>query len=245
MAQGMVEQSWDAPEDWFMTNLVTQSKIIKQIHNFKFIKKYINFSTPEVYGNNSKWQKESFDFMPTTPYAISRASFDLYLKNMYENFNFPIIITRASNIYGPTQQLFRIIPRTILFGLNKTKLIIDGDGKTTRSFIHMNDVSKALLKIIDKGKNGETYHISSNDLITIDALVKKICKVLGINLEISYGPERVGKDKYYKLKTTKIRKLGWKDIISLEEGIIETSNWLKHINKKIIKKDNIYYKHIK
>ena len=75
------------------------------------------------------------------------------------------------------QQLYRIIPRTILFGLNKIKLIIDGDGKTTRSFIHMDDVSRALLKIIEKGKNGQTYHISSNNLISINSLVKKICKV--------------------------------------------------------------------
>lgn len=245
MAQGMVEQSWKSPEDWYNTNLVSQSILINKIFKFNFIKKFIHFSTPEVYGSTAHWISENFNFMPTTPYAISRASFDMHLKKMHENFNFPVIITRTANIYGPGQQLFRIIPRAILFAINKKKLIIDGDGQTLRSFIHMDDVSNALWQIAKKGKLGETYHISTKRLITIKSLVKKIAKVTNTKLNISFGPERIGKDKFYKLNTSKIRNLGWRENISLKNGIEDTFEWIKNFNKNIINKNLTYYKHQK
>lgn len=244
MAQGMVEQSWFSPEDWYNTNLVSQSRLINKIYKFKFIKKYINFSTPEVYGNIKNWQKEKFDFTPTTPYAISRAAFDLHLKEMNKVFKFPIILTRAANIYGPNQQLYRIVPKTIISAMFKKELTLDGGGNSYRSFIFMDDVSDALIHIIKKGKIGESYHISSNKIYSIKQIVKFISKVIGMKLKIKVGRERLGKDKYYKLNSNKIRTLGWEDKTNLKKGIILTKDWIYENRNKFVNY-GLYYKHIK
>ena len=146
-AQGMVEESWFSPEDWYKTNFTSQILLINQIIKLKTIKKYINFSTPEVYGSTKKFFKESYSFNPSTPYALSRASFDLHLKLLNKNYNFPMIITRTANIYGPYQQLYRIIPKSII-SLKKRKINLHGGGNSIRSFIFMSDVSEALYKIL-------------------------------------------------------------------------------------------------
>jgi dTDP-glucose 4,6-dehydratase len=113
-------------------------------------------------------KKETNIFSPTTPYAISRSAQDLNLLAFYKTYNFPVVFTRAANIYGPYQQSFRIIPKVIISILTNKKIPIHGKGNTLRSFIFMPDVSKALYKIIEDKKNiGETFHISSKKFITI------------------------------------------------------------------------------
>ena len=120
-ALGMVHESWLNPEDWFQTNLIDQTSFYKNLIGKKFIKKIIHVSTPEVYGSTSRNLKENYKFNPSTPYAISRAAMDIQLKRMYEYFGLPIIITRTANVYGPGQQLYRIIPKTILSFKKKEK----------------------------------------------------------------------------------------------------------------------------
>ena len=245
-AQGMVEESWENPIDWYQTNLISLTKIIQEIKDFKFIKKFINFSTPEVYGDTKKWKKESDTFNPTTPYAISRAAFDSYLINLYKITNFPMIITRTANVFGPTQQLYRIIPRTIIYSILGKKLSLDGGGQSKRSFIHIHDVCSALSVLIKKGKLGETYHISTNKIVSIKKLVELILNKMKIkkNKIIKKSIERKSKDMRYMLCTKKIRNLGWKDKISLDNGLEQTIKWIDH-NFKILKKCSLKYNHKK
>lgn len=246
IAQGMVAESWLNPLHWYKTNVISQINIIEMIRRHSKIEKYIHFSTPEVYGSTSNWKYETNIFLPSTPYAISRSSTDLHLKAINKNFNFPCIITRASNVYGKHQQLYRIIPRSIIFTLLNKKIIIDGNGNTTRSFIHIQDVCDALYLIINKGEAGLTYHISTNHLISIKELVKKIISKLSFNPNkfIKFSKERIGKDKYYKLSSSKLRKLGWKDKVKLKDGIDETIEWVVK-NKNLLKYKNLYYQHKK
>lgn len=229
-AQSMVSQSWKTPEDWYQTNVVSFSKLVSGISKIPTVKKFIQFSTPEVYGSTEGWIKESFNFSPNTPYAISRAAADWHLKASFENYSFPVIFTRASNVYGEHQQLYRIIPRTILSILLGQKLPLQGGGKSVRSFIHIDDVSIAINKIIKFGKIGESYHISTNKMISILDLVSEIARQMEINVEsiINPVPERPGKDFAYQLNSEKIRfELGWQDEISLEEGLQSTILWVK------------------
>ena len=114
-AQGMVAQSWETPQDWYQTNVVGQVKLHDQLRKLKFINKYVHVTTPEAYGSTHGWIKESFNFAPSTPYAVSRAACDLHLMSFFKAYNFPVVFTRAANVYGPGQQLYRIIPRTILY----------------------------------------------------------------------------------------------------------------------------------
>ena len=170
-AQSMVAQSWENPDHLYQTNVVALSELGNLLLKEKSINKFIHFTTPEVYGSTTGWLKESFNFSPSTPYAVSRAAGDWHLKCLYENFGFPVIFTRAANVYGPGQQLYRIIPRTILSALTGKKLPLHGGGKSIRSFIHIDDVSTALETLMHQGAAGDSYHISTNDMISIFELV--------------------------------------------------------------------------
>ena len=124
-AQSMVAQSWDFPDHWYQTNVVGLAKLGSLLLKEKTIKKFVHFTTPEVYGSTSGLLKESFDFAPSTPYAISRAAGDWHLKCLFENYGFPVIFTRAANVYGPGQQLYRIIPKALLSALTGHKLLVN------------------------------------------------------------------------------------------------------------------------
>ena len=228
-ALGMVTQSWKNPEDWYQTNVVAQVKLHDQLRKFDFITKYVHVTTPEVYGNTYGWITENFNFNPSTPYAVSRAACDLHLKSFIDAYNYPVVFTRSANVYGPGQQLYRIIPRTILYARLGKKLSLHGGGSSDRSFVHMDDVSDATYRIAMNGIVGDTYHISTKETISIRDLVIKICRSIDMNFYdlVEESEERLGKDQSYKLDSDKIRKeLGWQDAMGLEEGIASTIEWV-------------------
>jgi dTDP-glucose 4,6-dehydratase len=236
-AQGMVAQSWETPQDWYQTNVVGQVKLHDQLRKLKFIKKYVHVTTPEAYGSTDGWIKESFNFAPSTPYAVSRAACDLHLMSFFKAYNFPVVFTRAANVYGPGQQLYRIIPRTMLYARLGKKMKLHGGGLSTRSFIHMDDVSAATFKIAIDGIQGDSYHISTNETITIRGLVEKICELTNANFSdlVEVSEDRLGKDQAYLLDSTKLREnLTWQDKINLEQGLIDTLSWVDN-NIEILK----------
>ncbi len=246
-SQGMVAQSWIRPIDWYKTNILFQTKLVEEINKLNLIKRYLNFTTPEVYGSNKNFIAESFKFNPTTPYANSRAAFDFHLKNMHKIYNFPILFTRAANVYGQHQQIYRVIPRSILFFILNKKFYLDGGGLSKRSFIHIDDVSNATYKVLFNGKVGETYHISTNNIIKIKDLVYEIAKILNkdFNKNVEYTDERLGKDHSYLLKSNKIRdELNWSEKISLKDGLSQTNKWIKN-NINFISKMELNYIHKK
>lgn len=229
-AQSMVAESWRTPGDWFMTNAVSTIKLHDELRKCDFMKRYVHVSTPEVYGSCSGFVKEDFPFNPSTPYAVSRAAADMSLNTFYNAYQFPVVTTRAANVYGPGQQLYRIIPRTILFIMLGKKLQLHGGGLSTRSFIHMKDVSEATWRIMEKGSNGSSYHISTREIISIRELVERICKKLGVRFEdhVEVVGERLGKDAAYQLDSTKLRgELGWQDQLDLNQGLDECIAWVR------------------
>jgi dTDP-glucose 4,6-dehydratase len=229
-AQSMVGESWQHPADWFMTNAVSTVKLHDELRKLDFLKRYVHVSTPEVYGSCSGFVKEDFPFNPSTPYAVSRAAADMSLRTFHAAYDFPVVTTRAANVYGPGQQLYRIIPRTILFIMLGRKLQLHGGGVSTRSFIHMRDVSEATWRIAQNGRNGDTYHISTDEVISIRDLVAKICDRLEVRFEdhVEIVGERLGKDSAYHLDSTKLRgELGWRDQISFDQGLEECVRWVQ------------------
>ena len=245
-AQGMVVESWSKPEDWYNTNITSNSKLINNLSNVS-LKKYLNFTTPEVYGTIEKKIKENINFYPSTPYATSRAAQDMNLLAYKKFLNFPVVFTRAANIYGPGQKLYRIIPKTIISAILKKKLFLHGGGKSLRSFIYIDDVCFILEKILfDKYNAGETYHISTNQFITIKNLVLMILDKMNANKSlISFAKERRGKDHGYLLDSSKVRKkYRWSEKTSLNEGLKKTINYI-HEKFYYIQKESLEYKHKK
>ena len=244
-AQSMVAQSWEHPEHWYQTNVVGNVKLHDQIRHFYFLKKYVHVSTPEVYGNCTGKITEATLLNPSTPYAASRAACDLHLYTFLSRYKFPVVFTRAANVYGPGQQLYRIIPRAILYIKLGKKLQLHGGGHSVRSFIHIQDVASATLKIAREGAIGEAYHISTDEYISIRNLVELICKMMKSDFAkaVEIADERPGKDAAYLLDSSKLRKeLSWADSIGLKDGIRETIDWVTN-NLEELKKQPFEYVH--
>ena len=235
-AQSMVGESWLNPDHWMMTNVVSNVRLHEMLRNDDALERYVHITTPEVYGSTDGWVRENAPFNPSTPYAVSRAASDMSLRTYFNNYRFPVVSTRAANVYGPGQQLYRIMPRTIVAAMGGQKLRLDGGGTSVRVFIHMTDVSDATLRIAQKGTLGDTYHISSDRLISIRNLVEMILKRLGKSFDecVEIGPDRPGKDTAYQLDSSKLRtELGWQDTISLEQGIDDMVRWAERFKDEL------------
>ena len=247
IAQGMVAESWQKPEHWFQTNTVSHIRLHDKLRHNKNIKKYVHVSTPEVYGTCEGVVKEHTCYNPSTPYAVSKAACDLSLMTFYKNYNFPVCFTRSANVYGSGQQLYRIIPRTILFFLLGKKLQLHGGGHSVRSFIHIRDVADGTLRVARDAKPPEIFHFSTTRMISIRGAVELIAKILNVPFEdhVEIVADRPGKDAAYLLDSTKAKDvLGWKDQITLEQGIEETIRWVKD-NLSVLEKQNLSYLHKK
>ena len=214
-AQGMVAQSWQQPVHWYQTNVVANVLFHDRLRRASWLKKYVHVGTPEVYGSTSGVITESAPFNPSTPYAASRAGCDLHLRTFFNQYQFPVAWTRAANVYGPGQQLYRIIPRTILSIKLGQKLQLHGGGHSVRSFIHIDDVAAATLAIARQAPAGECYHLSTDRFISIRELVEMICRMMNADFRqvAQVTNDRPGKDAAYTLDSTKARQsLGWREI---------------------------------
>jgi dTDP-glucose 4,6-dehydratase len=243
IAQCMVAQSWDHPDDYFQTNTVSLTRIVKHLINKDYLDKLIQTSTPENYGNISNAFKESRNYNPTTPYGCSKAAFDMYLHMVYDRFKFPSVIIRTANIYGPHQQLYRIIPKTVIKIKKQEKLPLDGGGKSKRYFLYESDLTNGIHTLIDKGISGEIYHLSGLDYISIHDLVFKICENMNydFNKLVYLAPDRLGKDDEYAIDSSKAKKeLGWEPKVSLDAGLNSTISWINNDWEKIKNKSCEY-----
>lgn len=243
--QGMVAESWNNPEQWYQTNIVSKVKLHNVLRHCDFLDRYVRVSTPEVYGHTEDSVQEDRPFSPTTPYAVSHAAIDLSLLAFYRQYQFPVVLTRFANFYGPHQQLYRIIPRTIIYALIGKRLPLHGGGTSKRAFIHGDDVSSALYASIHHGQSGETYHFSSGQVISIAALVRNISQLIQVNYDdlIEVVADRPAKDAQYIMDTTKAEnELNWQPAIGLEEGLDQTIAWIKR-DLSTIKKSVLHYIH--
>lgn len=229
-AQSMVAESWLNPDHWYQTNVVANVRLHEKLRRFDFIQRYVHVSTPEVYGSCSGNVTEDARFNPSTPYAASRAACDLHLLTYYKNYRFPVVFTRAANVFGPGQQLYRIIPRTILFTQLGRRLQLHGGGHSVRSFIHIRDVAEGTLRVARQGIPGEAYHLSTRVTHSIRQVVELTCRKLGVPFEeaVEVVGDRPGKDAAYLLDASKARStLGWNEAIDFETGLDETIAWAR------------------
>ena len=237
-AQGMVAESWLNPTHWYQTNVVSQVALHDGLRQRSFLKKYVHITTPEVYGStDGGWMREQNNFAPSTPYAVSRAACDLHLHSFHKAYGFPVVFTRAANVYGPGQQLYRIIPRAMLSARTGQPMELHGGGYSERCFIHIHDVVRATLQLALEAEPGTTWHLSTREPISIRTLVERICDRCRVPFEsvVTDSGERLGKDQSYLLDSTAIREaFGWSDQVSLEQGLNETQAWVDtHLDQLI------------
>lgn len=242
-AQSEVAPSWQYPEQWFETNAVSIARLGNFLKDFKSLIKYVHISSPEVYGTCRGIVKENAPLNPSTPYAASKAAGDLFLLALFKNYNFPVSFIRSTNVYGAHQQLFKIIPRSIIYIKLGKKIELHGGGEAIKSYIHIRDVSKGTLAVLEKGVNGQIYHLSPDEGIKVKNVVKLICKKLNENFKKATKnvSERLGQDKAYIIDSSLARQtLWWHPEISIEEGIDDVIAWINNYWNEIRKMPLVY-----
>ena len=243
MGQGMVAPSWEKPEVWYTTNIAIKSRLMNALIDSSFLKKYIRIGTPEVFGSNENFLKEDECFNPSTPYAVSHAAIDFNLRCLYKQYDFPYIIGRFANFYGVGQQLYRIIPRLFLSCKSEKNFILDGKGESRRSFIFSNDIVSAIDSMIKFDGIGQEFNFSSNEEISIMSLVNKICNLTNVDKSriLKFGPERPGKDRYYRLDIKKSKNLlNWEPEVFLDEGLNIINQWISENIENLSNKSRTY-----
>ena len=246
MGQGMVAPSWENPLVWYETNISKKSLLLDNIRNLDSLEKYVRASTPEVYGSNDYLIKEYQEFNPSTPYAVSHSAIDFHIRCLGKQFEFPYLIGRFANFYGEGQQLYRVIPRTILSCITKKKFVLDGKGETSRRFIYRTDIVRAIESLLFKAPIKNEYNFSGDEEITINNLVKLICKLTSTSYDeiVTFGPDRLGKDNHYRLDCGKAKsELNWENKIKLKDGISNVIDWISR-NKNFLSKEPWKYIHL-
>ena len=229
MGQGMVAQSWDDPALWFNTNITKKSSLIKHLSQCDYLEQYIRASTPEIYGSSVNPRDPLSPLNPTTPYAISHASIDSYIRCLGTSYSFPFKLARFSNFYGVGQQLYRVIPRMILSCLTGKKFILDGGGTSVRSFINSLDICSAFDKMVHEAPLFSEYNFSGSEEVSISNLIDQICILCDVSRDsiVEMGPERIGKDFCYRLNCSQSHyDLDWSPEVTLEKGLTTMIKWM-------------------
>ena len=169
---------------------------------------------------------ESAPLNPSTPYAASKAAGDLFLFTLVKNFDFPLVMIRATNVYGAHQQLFKIIPRTAIYLKQDRRIQLHGGGVAVKSYIHIRDVSRGELAAMESGRPGAIYHLSPDHGYAVRDVVRSICNLMSRNFETSAEMvgERLGQDAAYVIDSSRARaELGWKPTVTIEQGLSRIS----------------------
>jgi len=227
--QGMVAESWGDPAQWYETNIVAKVRLHDQLRRYQWLERYLRVSTPEVYGSHETLLRESWQSNPSTPYAVSHAAVDASLRAFHHQYGFPVILTRFANFYGPGQQLYRIVPRTIIYALSGRKLQLHGGGTSVRAFIYADDIASGIMKALDAGRPGQIYHFSPERFLSIREVVEIVCERLDRRFDsvVEVAPERPGKDQAYLMDASRARdELSWEAQISFEQGVNRTIDWV-------------------
>jgi len=243
--QSEVAPSWENPEHWFNTNCVAFARLIHFLNGKKYLKKYLHVSTPEVYGSKTGLIDEGAAMDPSTPYGVSRAAQDQLLKILFARSGFPFVSVRAANVFGAGQQLWKIVPRSIIRLKKGQPVELHGGGTVKRSFIPIRDVSRGELAALERGKPGSIYHLATERCEEVRAVVRAICEMMGRSFENSVVAtgERSGQDAAYTLDIARARKdLAWEPAISLEKELRRVLEWIEG-HWEAIQKEPLVYEH--
>lgn len=229
-AESHVDNSIHNSNDFVRTNVMGTHSVLEAALKVHMPGKFINVSTDEVYGSVEAGSSLETDRLePRSPYSSTKAAADLLGQSYIATYDLPVITTRCANNFGPRQHEEKFIPKIITNALKGYPIPLYGDGTNVREWIYVKDHYHALKSIIDYGKPGETYNISSGYAMRNIDLLNKICDILGdwSKALIKHVPDRPGHDKRYSVDTTKLRNLGWEPKYTLEEALEHTVGWYK------------------
>ena len=193
------------------------------------VRKFIQISTDEVYGSieSGSFTEES-KLTPRNPYSASKAGGDRLAYSYWASYGIPVVITRASNNYGPYQYPEKLIPLFVTNALDDLAVPLYGDGKNVRDWLYVDDHASAIEFLIERGEPGEVYNVGGPDETYNLDVVRKIIEQTGASEDlIEYVTDRPGHDRRYSLASEKVRALGWEAQVTFDEGLPKTVDWYR------------------
>jgi dTDP-glucose 4,6-dehydratase len=228
-AETHVDRSIMAAGEFIKTDVEGTFVLLEAARRAPLLKRFVQISTDEVYGSVASGASvETDELRPRNPYAASKAGADRLAYSYWATYDVRVIVTRASNNYGPYQFPEKVIPLFATNAIDDIPVPLYGDGRNVRDWLHVLDHCRALDLLIEKGVDGEAYNIGGgNEVMNVD-LTRRILDGLGKPESlITRVPDRPGHDRRYCLDTTKLRALGWSPRVPFDEGLRETIVWYR------------------
>jgi len=229
-AESHVDRSILSPEPVIQTNFNGTFTLLEAARRNK-IARFVHVSTDEVYGSLAAPLEadEEFPLNASSPYSASKAASDLLVRSYFVTFKLPVVITRASNNYGPYQFPEKLIPLMITNAFEDRALPVYGDGQQVRDWLYVEDHCRGILAVLQKGREGEIYNIGGNRSLPNLDVVHQVLKLTGKPESlITYVTDRPGHDRRYALSSEKLmRETGWQPVMNFEAGLARTIEWYR------------------
>ncbi|HSG98448.1 MAG TPA: dTDP-glucose 4,6-dehydratase [candidate division Zixibacteria bacterium] len=229
-AETHVDRSLARPDVFFHSNVIGTACLLK-VSRERGVRRFVQISTDEVYGPTPEGVEfnETAPLNPSSPYAASKAAADLAVLSYVHSYNFPALIVRGTNNYGPRQYPEKVIPFFIARALGNHALPLYGDGLHERDWIYVEDFCRGVLCALELGADGAVYNISGGARLTNKALVKELICLLkkhGVTPPvITHVADRPGHDRRYRINCEKIRALGFAPETPFSDGLARAVNW--------------------
>ena len=246
-AESHVDRSIHGPGDFIQTNVVGSFQLLEAVRGYwqalpaaeQAAFRFLHVSTDEVYGTLAASDPpfaETHPYEPNSPYSASKAASDHLVRAWHHTYGLPVLTTNCSNNYGPYHFPEKLIPLVIHNALAGKPLPIYGDGQQVRDWLYVEDHCRAILRVLEAGRVGETYNIGGwNEKPNLE-VVHTICQRLdavrpradgaSYASQITFVKDRPGHDRRYAIDARKIeRELGWKPQETFESGITKTIDW--------------------
>jgi dTDP-glucose 4,6-dehydratase len=229
-AESHVDRSILSPEPVIQTNFRGSFVLLEAARSHR-VPRFVHVSTDEVYGSLAAPLEatEDFPLNPSSPYSASKAGSDLLARSYFVTFRLPVVITRASNNYGPYQFPEKLIPLMIANAFENRPLPVYGDGMQVRDWLYVDDHCRGILAVLEKGRDGEIYNIGGNRSLPNLEVVRKVLALTGKPESlIQYVTDRPGHDRRYALSSEKVmRETGWRPVMDFETGLARTIEWYR------------------
>jgi dTDP-glucose 4,6-dehydratase len=228
-AETHVDRSIMSAGDFIRTDVEGTFVLLEAARRAPRLRRFVQISTDEVYGSvPAGASRETDELKPRNPYAASKAGADRLAYSYWATYGLPVIITRASNNYGPYQFPEKVIPLFVTNAIDDIPVPLYGDGKNVRDWLHVDDHCSGIDLLIERAADGEVYNIGGgNDIMNVE-LTHRILSALGKPPSlITPVADRQGHDRRYCLDTAKLRGLGWAPQVPFEQGLASTVDWYR------------------
>jgi dTDP-glucose 4,6-dehydratase len=228
-AETHVDRSLQSAGEFIHTDVFGTFVLLEAARQAPSLRRFVQISTDEVYGSvPTGASKETDELRPRNPYSASKAGADRLAYSYWATYHVPVVITRASNNYGPHQFPEKIIPLFITNALDDRGLPLYGDGFNVRDWLHVEDHCRGVDLLLDKGEPGEVYNIGGGNEIPNVELTRRILQLTGKpETLITPVADRLGHDRRYALDTAKLERLGWRPQVAFADGLRDTVDWYR------------------